>query len=263
MHFYSSWSTPKLQSLFVTNIIPIPFSGCQSLTTLNVLLQHDRYGSGRKDFDWDSKSLSSLLEVFPILEHFKLTLVGTMHGTILTQPHRPVVMTCVTKLDLDFDDCCGAPLRTFFNTVRFPSVTAMQLRISSKNQERKGSDIHFDDIFFAVLSDAETFSKLTEMTLDVAPKEFWDNEADNFIYGKISIPFAMMPKLRYFNLKAHPSKVIPVPDGVALPPIQTLVLRDPPEVRRRWLAKFLKQMKAQGAPNPQYSARLLTTRARH
>ncbi len=177
MHFYSSWSTPRLRSIFVRNFIPVPFSGARSLVSLRVTLLLDHI-TGDEDSELDVKSLVSFLLACLGLE--KLKLWFTMRNAHLRvfpwQQH--VEMPCVTELDLDFVDCRCAPLKIFFYAVRFPHVTAIQLRIrADEGEEKKGT--RFADIFSAVLPNPEAFPQLTDMTLDARTEVSWTKRATN------------------------------------------------------------------------------------
>ncbi len=245
MHFYSSWSTPRLRSIFVRNFIPVPFSGARSLVSLRVTLLLDHI-TGDEDSELDVKSLVSFL--LACLGPEKLKLV--VHDAKCTSPSLPlaqqrVEMPCVTELDLDFVDCRCAPLKLFFYAVRFPHVTAIQQRIrADEGEEKKGT--RFADIFSAVLPNPEAFAPLTDMTLDARTDGFMDKENDEYVHGKITIPFSTMPNLRHLVLTTLSSDVGLIQDGVALPAIRTLVLRDCYQMRKNWIFQFLKQMKAQG-----------------
>jgi len=248
IHFYSSWSAPKLRSMVARNFVPIPFPGASSLTTLDVNLQFDNYSRHREDMKWDVKSFVSFLAACPLLERFTLTLSALKYTTVshfTQQPvDLPVVLPCVTHLELNFTYCSGTPLKSFFSAVRFPRGTTMRLHIRSSGEDEE-TDMLFKEVFFAVFPSAEVFPMLTAMALDADAKGLWDENGD-YIYGKISISFASMPKLRHLDLKIPSSEVVPIPDGIALPAIRTLVIRDSTKIQKSWLVQFLKQMEAQG-----------------
>ncbi len=121
----------------------------------------------------------------------------------------------------------------------------MRLRIESVEEEGS-ADMHFNDIFFTVLPNAETFPKLRDLVLDVNA-EGWRDANDVYVDGSISIPFAAMPsKVRNLTLITHLTEVHPIPDDVALPAIRTLVLRDSFRLGKEWLVQFLRRVKARG-----------------
>ncbi len=110
----------------------------------------------------------------------------------------------------------------------------MHLRIRSREGENN-MDMHFDDIFSAVLPNSEEFPNLTDMTLDVSAGGFVDRATNLYVHGRITIPFSKMPKLRYLVLKTFSSEVSLVPDGMALPSIRTLALRDCYQIQKPWV----------------------------
>jgi len=239
MHFYSSWSTPKLRSMTSRNVIPIPFSGSQSLTSLSIFLNYKAHG------DLDVNSFVSFLSACPALERFALEVHHASYGATSPVPERCVEMPCVTDLNLAFVKCYRAPLKALFDAVRFPHITSMRLRIQSVEEEGS-ADMHFNDIFFTVLPNAETFPKLRDLVLDVNAEGYRD-ENDVYVDGSISIPFAAMPsKVRYLTLITHLTEVHPIPDDVALPAIRTLVLRDSFRLGKEWLVQFLRRVKGRG-----------------
>ncbi len=206
--------------MFTENFIPVPFPGAQSLTSLNMFLDFDRH---REHLELDVRSFASFLAACPLLEKFSLVIFAMEHATI--QPLSEclaVVMTCITNLDITYIYCYGAPIRSFFNAVRFPNVSAIRLKISCSGHHCH-EDMLFNDVFSAVLPNAEAFPKLTDMTLEVDVDDFKDNLNGVFVRGKFAIPFATMPKLRYLKLKTD-SIVLPIPDPVALPSLRTFVI---------------------------------------
>ncbi len=230
LHYYATWSTPALRSMIVHNVVPIPFSGTSTITSLTIILPFSLYdGGGGGVSTLDVKALVSFLSVCPALVDLALGVGGANHATTPVLPNHRVEMPCVNKLDLGLSNCHASPLKALFDAVRFPHVTTMRLFIKSF----AAPDMHFSDIFDAVLPDADAFPKLADMNLVVS--------ADD-----ISIPFSTMPNLMSFELKTMSTGVQYIPDGIALPPIRTLVLRDCYRLEKEWLSQFLRQLKVQG-----------------
>lgn len=248
MHFYSRWSTPRLQYLYARNFIPIPFSGARSLTSVNILLLFNINNNDENFERLDVESFVSFLAACPNLEKLALTVDIAKYHSVPTSLTERLEMPSVTQLELGFRECTKAPLKTLFGSISFPNVSRMKLWIRCKAAESK-VDMHFDDVFYAIVPNADAFPRLTEMTLDVDALGFWDEEGDNYIKGRISIPFAVMPKLRSFVFSANSTEVNDVPGGVALLPIRTLALNDCFEIKKEWIAGFLRVMKAQEHTN--------------
>lgn len=154
-------------------------------------------------------------------------------------------MPFVTKLDLRFVHCVAAPIKALFNSVHFPNVDDMHLKIRSTEEGGK-VDMHFHDIFHAIFPSAGRFPKLTSMELDIDTFGIWDEDEKKYTKGKISLPFAMAPKLRDLVLTTNYTEVDLVSFGIAQPAIRTLALRDCYEMKKDWIIGFLKQMKTQG-----------------
>ncbi len=119
MHFYSAWSTPRLRSFISGNFIPVPFSGTKSLALLHVVLNLNR-NVGRDASELDVESFLSFLSTCPNLETLAFVVSHAKYATVPPLPRQHSEMPCVSKLDLDFAKCRSAPLKIFFNAIRFP-----------------------------------------------------------------------------------------------------------------------------------------------
>ncbi len=245
LHYYSTWFAPTLRSMTMHYMVPIPFSGTLSITSLTIILHLSVYDTrGDKVAILDVKSLVSFLSVCPALVEFALQVGYANNATSPASSSPRVEMTCVNKLDLRLSCCHASPLKMLFDAVRFPHVTKMRLYIKSCENEKK-RDMHFSNIFNAVLPDVKTFPKLVEMNLTTDAGSSYDR-TDFDTCPTISIPFAIMPGLRTFKLQTYATEVQGIPDGLPLPAIRRLILQDCHRLDKNWLVQFLTQLKAQG-----------------
>ncbi len=245
MHFYCSWSAPRLRSIFARNFIPIPFPGSGSLASLSISLQFD-HGRRSRRLGIECDIVLVIPRRLPCTREVFVRLRCAKYAAIPPLAEHRIEMPCVTNLDLDFVSCYGAHPSIPFSTPSVsPHITTLQLRIRS-NEGEENVDMTFNDIFSAVLPNAEVFPKLTDMMLDVETEGFRIKNKRKFIQGQISIPFTTLMKVRHLDLKTGSSEVNIIPDGIALPTIRTLTLRGCYRIQMSWLVLFLKQMKAQG-----------------
>ncbi len=123
MHYYSTWSTPRLRSMKTSDLIPIPFSGSDSLSTLSIYVDLCRQYPGL-----DVKSLVNFIASCPVLEDFTLQVCESLPELEPLVLHRMELKT-VTKLDLAFKSCDVSAMRHFIDAVHFPNVTVASLRL--------------------------------------------------------------------------------------------------------------------------------------
>lgn len=161
-NFYASWSTPRLRSMKMSRIIPVPFSGTYTLQSLSIFVDEDR-----KNFDRDIKSLAAFLKTCLVLEDFSLQVHNARAGgNILEAPPREVPregrleIKTVYKLGLFLDSCGSSYLKNLAASISFPSVSVASLRV-------KGSIdalAHFCNDIQAIFRGVENEDSLTNLS---------------------------------------------------------------------------------------------------
>ncbi|KLO14082.1 hypothetical protein SCHPADRAFT_889555 [Schizopora paradoxa] len=249
MHFYRYWSTPKLRVLSVEQFIPIPFPGTLSLSSLDVHLKDEARAKEPENLPivFDAKSFVSFLQACPALESLDISL-QSMKASIQPQTLTRLAMPRLAYLKLNFKHCNSTTLKGFFDAVRFPFVTSMELEIDASHKKGGAPGTLFDDIFFAVMPNSEVYPRLVNLTLDASVDYIWDRDSEDhpIIWGEFAIPFSSMTTVKHLTLTASESEVLPVSDSDQLPALRTFTIRRSSEIEKTWLARFCNQMKSQG-----------------
>ncbi len=239
MHFYSTWSAPRLQSMVTKNFIPIPFSGSPCLSSLSIHIGHTHWSRG---FVLDFSAISSLLSACPVLEDFTLWIGGADNAGPPTLQGRRVEMTFVDKLNFRFELCNSTTLRILFENTYFPNASTLELRIGIPQPGMcDGVDHKARNIIHTMFPDAEAFPSLTSLTFNVY---YVVEGVPRPLFDLLSIPLSHMPKLEYLNISSSFLDYMPYWPG--LPAIRSLVLRDSYRLAKPRLVNLLQRLEAQG-----------------
>lgn len=244
VHFYSTWSTPRLQSMVTKNFIPVPFSGSQSLKSLSLSIGFDTFTTPHV---FDIVGLLSFLSSCPVVEDITLSVGGADSSVPSSSISHPVEMRFVSNLHLHVKLCNSNPLRLFFEHIRFPALSRLvfYIQTSLKNETSRDIEASSRKIIHAVFPNAEVFQNLSSMVLWVSAGRDFHTGFEPFVnlfrhYPPIP-PASCVPKLR--DLEISP------PHGWELdssfPAIETLVVRGLCYVEC-WIIPMLKLLESRG-----------------
>lgn len=130
MHYYSSWSTPNLRFMKTSQMIPVPFSGSNTLTTLSI------YQCLSQGTCFDLTSLMSFLASCPVLTEFMLKVRDSdrVHESYRQQlpPEHRMETKSVERLTLMFEWGDSSTIGDLINAIRFPSVSVAIFLINAE-----------------------------------------------------------------------------------------------------------------------------------
>ncbi len=237
MHYYSTWSTPSLHSMKTSNLIPVPFSGSISLSTLSIYMDLCKRYPGL-----DFKSLATFLGSCPVLEEFNLKIRDSLseHESPVPQalPSRTEIKA-VKKLELVFGYCDSSTISYFMEAVHFPNVSIASLRLLGD------PDTHIQNFIQTMFPDSSAFPNLTRLQLTVKQtRDEWTHS--HLTMQSVSIPFASLPKLEHLTLTLFDSVLTSLPKGTRLPALRSLEFVNCFNLDYRWIAEFRRNLMVQG-----------------
>ncbi|KLO09052.1 hypothetical protein SCHPADRAFT_943957 [Schizopora paradoxa] len=163
LHYYSTWSMPRLTAFFVENFVPIPLLSATSVTEFRLLLKYKRAGDSSEIRTGESlSSLFLFLASCPALKIVTMTIEAFKEFTGFSTSNFADLPT-VETLELSFTDCQGSILKTFFRNARFPNVSTMELRVYGWWRDSGRASVQ--DGLDAVFRNSHTFDRLTHLTL--------------------------------------------------------------------------------------------------
>ncbi len=249
IHFYSAWRTPKLRSMVVQNLIPVPFRGAYSLTSLSISLHTLLFYEVTKGFIGlsmanvhsarflDIKALASFLSSCPALEDFTLRVYGApIDVPALTLDH--IALERIQNVTLVFGSCTSTVIASILSAVHFPNVSTLSLKIESLDGARRWHDGLAHNIIRVLFPDTFTFGNVVRMKLEI--EVFSSYHADGLIVVPIAIPFPCLPKLNHLEITTQCS-LEPIGEDVPFPPLRTLRLMGCPNVSPAWVAEILRR----------------------
>lgn len=233
MHYYSSWSTPNLRFMKTTQMIPVPFSGSNTLTTLSI------YQCLSRGTCFDLTSLMSFLASCPVLTEFMLKVHDSdrVHESYRQQlpPEHRMETKSVERLTLMFEWGDSSTIGDLINAIRFPSVSVAIFLINAEFGTQGHRCIQ---AMFPVSEDV--FPNLSQLHLTV-----------KFGYGKecrepMPTPFLFLPKLEHLTLTLHwrECTLLSLPEGTLLPALRSLKFRQCYDLDLEWIANLLRNLKA-------------------
>lgn len=237
VHFYSTWSMPRLSSLITKNTIPLPFATPVSLRSLKIYMNYESIDLGEGRIN--AQALVTFLASCTVLEEVALRLAYASDISRLVLPVEKLVnLDRVTAVQFDFVYCNSNVIKSILDIVHFPFASSVNLYIRS-GYELDSPDEWIDNVLLSILPDASAFPKLTNLQLDLqsGPRT-------------ISLPFPSLIKVKRLLLTTD-FALAPIPDGKCLPALRTLVLAGCSKLESDWIAIFLRRLKEQGTFEPQ------------
>lgn len=231
IHYYSTWSMPRLASLTMGNSIPVPFTASASLSYLKITLNYEEY-RGRPE-----QILSALIQFLancPVLRTFALQMFCLKLRQAVESPLGiPTEFSSIETLDLNFSLCEGSLIKSFFHVARFPNASTMDLRVVSYTIVA-----YVHDVIFAVLLDSGGFPRLTNIKLDVQS-----------VYAyqlPVSALFPSLSNVQHLTLIMHNSGMSGIGEGPCLPALRSLAFKNCRQLEQEWVADLLGRLKTQG-----------------
>ncbi len=213
VHYYSTWSMPRLHSLVMENLLPIPCFAPVLLTNLDITLNFEGY---MRCYTVDFASVNELGEFLascPVLQKFSLRACnlkyfgGSPSGNVFD-------VTSVHMLDLSFENCVCEPIGFILDSLRFPSTNTIKLNVKSRNGDPI-IDNRIQTALRVVIPDADTFPHLKRLDLSVdfdrsrlQPHFFKCRDRLEYV----SIPFPSLAKVQHLTLTSNDMNIGSIPE---------------------------------------------------
>ncbi|KLO14083.1 hypothetical protein SCHPADRAFT_889556 [Schizopora paradoxa] len=226
VHFYSTWPASGLRSFTTKNLIPLPFTGTNSLVSFTISLDF-RSQWHIQEGGIPIASLMSFLSSCPALETFSLKL-DKCKNFVASEMDQPVEISSVTAINLRFRHCRSAVVRALISDIRFPNAETMRLVCDSRGR-RSNSSMQCHDILQEVFPKPTTFPKLRNLKLDLladGPVDSLSQEVDLLYVRPISIPFSNMLSLHDLEITTSHSFIRHLEDSVECPKLRSLSIVD-------------------------------------
>ncbi|KLO11360.1 hypothetical protein SCHPADRAFT_998972 [Schizopora paradoxa] len=242
LHYYSTWTVPKLRKLVMHHLVPIPFSASSSLTAFRILLDFRT-----KTPSSQLKSLVTFLSASPCLRTLALSM-DTLEAleSFSTQNHQEI--GSVDELELSLFNCEGASVNIFLDRVSFPNVSSIKLdfRVSLAYTSRRE---YLQDAFRYVFPNSARFPRLVSLHLkyiysphpaNLKGREYWDV---TILLSALSSVQNLSLVLRDFGVDT-PGTLSG--GGPCLPSLRSLTFESCSRLRRPFVAELLTRLKSQG-----------------
>ncbi len=235
-HYYSTWFAPRLRSLTMCNLVPVPFAGSTTLTYFKCGLEY--FGTNRGRADLDFSGLIQFLLSCPVLKSFSLkSFCLTWPETVASSLGNPVKLASIDTLDFGFSSCESSLIRAFLDAARFPNVITMKLNIMT------GSITEPADVLCAVLPDSIAFPHLNRLHLRIHAGRTGKLPA-------IGTPTVWSPFFNQSNIQHltifEDFFMGALPDGPFLPVLRSLTFNNCSFLERHWVTQLLGRLKEQG-----------------
>lgn len=193
------------------NIIPVPFSGTTSLTTLRIELNFKHFAQQAGSFY--PAALVKFVSSCPVLAHLALK-ISNCYKAIVHLLAAKVEVPSITSLTLFFEYCSRGVAVSLLDLMHYPNVETIHAAFAL--EEKQAIDVAYDgDIMETALSYFMAYPKLTDLILTVRVIE-------NFFFTKegqkpISIPIPSIPQLEFLEITTWNTVPKP-PSGVPVLP---------------------------------------------
>ncbi|KLO14097.1 hypothetical protein SCHPADRAFT_332759 [Schizopora paradoxa] len=193
-HFYSRWSTPTLRTMHTENIIPVPFSGATSLTTLRIELNFKHFAQQAGSFY--PLALAKFLSSCPVLAHLTLK-ISNCYKAVVHLLAAKVEIPSISSLTVCFMYCSRNVAVSLLDQIHFPNVDFIQAAFVL--EEKQAIDVEYDgDIMETALSYFAAYPKLTDLILTVLASECVLLQKES--QKPISIPIPSIPQLELLEI---------------------------------------------------------------
>ncbi|KLO11367.1 hypothetical protein SCHPADRAFT_475753 [Schizopora paradoxa] len=234
IHYYSTWTVPRLRSFTMKYLVPVPFSGSAYLETLAIELE-DKWYSPRPNLS----ALIDFLVACPNLRTFSLTMSFFDSPALIRIRNRRHELGNVDTLILHFLACEETPVSWIFDHIGFPNVTSMELALTKSvdTSEVEGG-------FRAVLSEPGRFPRLESLSLILGSRApFFSRENDLHIsLDALTSVQDLTLSSRDFSIQIENT----IPDGPCLPSIRSLSFKSCWKLGKCFVSQLLRRIKAQG-----------------
>ncbi|KLO08224.1 hypothetical protein SCHPADRAFT_944616 [Schizopora paradoxa] len=239
LHFYSSWNTPNLRSMIMENLVPVPFLGTFSLTSLQILLDFRPFRGLTMRF---FTALSTFLSLCPVLRRFALEIRDSM--SVENMQRNTVEVRSITELTLMFPYCSSDVPKSLFRLIHFPGIQSFELGCSL--------DPDGYDVMRKALSQCPSFPKLTKLSIRVLDTDYYAQlEQTKTLW--FTIP--SLPHLRCLEFATLDATLRPLQAYSDLPGLQTLVFKNC-TADMLYFKQFCDHIRLQHRPGPPIKLRI-------
>ncbi|KLO14725.1 hypothetical protein SCHPADRAFT_939279 [Schizopora paradoxa] len=244
LHYYSTWSMPKLLKMTIRNIIPIPFPSSPFLKYLDLelTLYHEAVLL-------DFKPLVAFIASCVNLEELKMYLSYNRFDGI-SFPAEPVTLARVRKLTFRFHFCPREHVKLVMSNLLFPVVSCMSLDLEHLDGELSDisdNNVDDDDVLSSIFESPSCFPKLTDLELKLGEQSFQRHES-----SQIKLPFNHLRTVKQLKLNLDyfgdwQGRVrLLIPKGECLPSLRSLSLECCTDIKLEWITSLLGRLHAQG-----------------
>lgn len=238
LNFYSTWSSPELQSMFCRNFVPAPFSGTTNITYLSIQLAFHNHEDDICPFN--ATTTATFLSSCQALSDFSMK-ISACTSFIAPPPSWTAVTSHVTEMGLYFMHCSDTIVTSFLNAVSFSDVQALRLSCNSRKLEDPDSDIHCRRVLEAAFPRKDTYPKLRNLELVICGEGPYDAQAMAFApTNPVFIPFANISHIESLVLTTWETVLDPVPDNIDMPNLKYLHILNCWAMKGYWFASLLK-----------------------
>ncbi len=223
VHFYSTWSTPRLHTMETNNFIPVAFSGSNTIVSLSVTLNFRAHTQGEAPLD--VMAVASFLSSCQVLQDFSFKLRKCKQFIDPPSHHERAEMASVANLDLCFINCRSVVAKSLLSVIRFPNVRRMRLKCHARQ-------IGVQKIVHEVLPTGNVFSKLRHLQLDVRASETYQPN------DPVSIPFSSLPDLCILEFSTWNTVLEPLPAETIFPRLLEASFIDCMNLDLDWISTF-------------------------
>ncbi|KLO07887.1 hypothetical protein SCHPADRAFT_932128 [Schizopora paradoxa] len=233
LHYYSTWSMPRLAKFLVENFIPTPLTSATSLKEFQLSLKYKQVEDSSATRSGEIlSSLILFLESCHALKIIKMAIWSLPEFTGLSTINS-ADLPSVEALELCFSDCRGSPLEIFFRNARFPNVSTMELCVYAT-----ANDTLVQEGLDAVLRDTHNLDRLDNLTLTTSRTE------QN---APLQFPFLSLSRLKHLTFSSPMARYDDVfPEGPCLPALKTLTFENCDDLDKDSAEMLLDRLKAQG-----------------
>ncbi len=240
LHYYSSWTLPRLRRMSTMNIIPIRFPGCASLESLSVDMDYCRNRERNQRRAFDAVALAAFLSSCPVLRRFSLRLTSVTfvsNGQLSDQ----VSMANVEELDLYLDGCHASCIKLFMDAVRFPHVSSIHFTIVG-HESMNDIARHPSSNIQAVFSSPGVFPRLERLQFGARGNSYGRGRTLS-----VRLPIHNMPRLNCLRLHLTGTIIEPLVDDQAIPAhLSSVFLDDCWTSGRKWVIQLVRGLQMRG-----------------